>query len=134
MLSLYKEAIPRREQSDDQLSSHSPIHKQWVFTAHSKGELRVDWEDTGVTKWTKHIGAIFEARFLSEHRKGSFPHLKGDIQSGDIARLFIAFVVNLKLVYAQTHATPQEVPNSTTIAHSRSRKYNRRWRVNIHLR
>jgi hypothetical protein len=99
--------------------------KQWVFPDPSTSELQIDWDGKGITSWTKRIATIFEARFLSERRKGSFPSLEGDIQAGEIARMFLVFVTNLKKVYSRA----QEI--ETTKGGKYARSYGRRKQVSI---
>ncbi|KAG8757165.1 hypothetical protein FRC14_002305 [Serendipita sp. 396] len=66
----------------------------------SKSEiLLMDWEDNGLSPWMKQVAKIFEARFLTEHRNGSFPLEDRTIPPGEVASIFIRFVLYLKKVY-----------------------------------
>ncbi|PVF92818.1 hypothetical protein CPB86DRAFT_801713 [Serendipita vermifera] len=75
-------------------------------------ELRIDWDQNGLTPWTKHIAVIFEARFLQEQRLGSFPLLVGAIRPGSVARIFIKSVLNWKATYARLYISRKRRVNS----------------------
>jgi hypothetical protein len=89
--------------------------------------LKIDWNHGGLTNWTKHMAAIFESRFLSEHRLGSFHLLKRSCKPGEISQMFIRFVLHLKSVYALAAGKKSFI--SEAKAKQKSRKRSRRKQV-----
>jgi hypothetical protein len=91
----------------------------------SEGNLRIDWEETGVTPWTRHIAVIFEGLFLQEHRLGSFPLLQDHIEPGAVAHTFLKVVQALKEVYNSIHSAKESHKRSNPDVSRRYRRSSR---------
>jgi hypothetical protein len=105
-----------------------------MSTGSSERNLRIDWEENGVTPWTKHVAVIFEARFLQEHRMGSFPLLQNNIEPGAVANAFLKVVHALKDMYGRVYSNGYSRKQSNPDVSRRHRHRSRRNQVpfNVH--
>lgn len=92
----------------------------------SEWELRIDWDEKGLTPWTKHIAVIFAARFLQEHRLGSFPLLQDSVEPGEVVQAFLKAIHELKGVYHRTHSAKRHRRETRWDTSHRSRSRSRR--------
>lgn len=70
--------------------------------------LRLDWDNPGLSLWTRAVANVFEVDFRLEYEIGSFPELSGVPDGGIVATIFLNYVKGLKRVHKlrQFHFEP----------------------------